>query len=191
MSRNIVSGGTESMGDEEKTIDGDGFRLRPLRRADLARRLEMTNDAEVQQLWVGVPADKNDMDDMESWFYLLSQGPPSEQWAVEDEAGAFIGDIDFHSIDTERREGWFTPMIGDKRYWDDDSRLRVLTTFLRYALMDKGLRKLSIQIADTDADGVRLLQRLGFRVVERVQFDYLEGVDELTMELDADDFTPH
>ncbi len=50
------------------------------------------------------------------------------------------------------------------------------------------MRRLSIQIADSDEEGVRLLQELGFKIVDRAELDILEGIDELTMELDADAF---
>lgn len=173
----------------ERVLHGERIRLRPLRREDLPLRLEMVNDADVQELWVGVPADKNTMEDMETWFYLLSQGPPSEQWAIETEDGRYAGDIDFHSIDEVRREAWFSPMIGDKRLHDREFRRDILVTFIRYALEEKGMRRLSIQIADNDQEGVRLLQELGFEIVDRAELDILEGIDELTMELDAGAFT--
>lgn len=173
----------------ERVLHGERIRLRPLRREDLPLRLEMVNDADVQELWVGVPADKNTMEDMETWYYLLSQGPPSEQWAIETEDGRYAGDIDFHSIDEVRREAWFSPMIGDKRLHDREFRRDILVTFIRYALEEKGMRRLSIQIADSDQEGVRLLQELGFEIVDRAELDILEGIDELTMELDADAFT--
>lgn len=172
----------------ERVLHGERIRLRPLRREDLPLRLEMVNDADVQELWVGVPADKNTMEDMETWYYLLSQGPPSEQWAIETEDGRYAGDIDFHSIDEVRREAWFSPMIGDKRLHDREFRRDILVTFIRYALEEKGMRRLSIQIADSDQEGVRLLQELGFEIVDRAELDILEGIDELTMELDADAF---
>lgn len=173
----------------ERVLHGERIRLRPLRREDLPLRLEMVNDADVQELWVGVPADKNTMEDMETWFYLLSQGPPSEQWAIETEDGRYAGDIDFHSIDEVRREAWFSPMIGEKRLHDREFRRDILVTFIRYALEEKGMRRLSIQIADNDQEGVRLLQELGFEIVDRAELDILEGIDELTMELDAGAFT--
>ncbi len=174
----------------ERLLLGENIRLRPLRKDDLPLRLDMINDPEVQQLWVGVPADKNTMDDMDMWFYLLSQGPPSEQWAIETEDGRYAGDIDFHSIDEVRREAWFTPMIGDKRLFDERHRHDIFVTFLRYALHEKQMRRMFIQIADSDEQGVRLLQQLGFRIIDRAPFDILEGVDELTMQLDAEHFSP-
>src|SRR5690554_3214175 len=173
----------------ERVLQGRRVRLRPLRKEDLPRRLEMINDPQVQELWIGVPADKNTLDDVEMWWYLLQEGPPSEQWAIETEDGRYVGDIDFHSIDEARKEAWFTPMFGEKSLFDEEYRRDILETFLRYAIEEKGMRRLSIQIADSDEVGVRLLQELGFRIVDRMEFDILEGVDELTMELDAEDFT--
>lgn len=173
----------------ERVLRGEKIRLRPLRRDDLPRRLEMVNDPEVQRLWVGVPADKNTLEDMETWFYLVSQGPPSEQWAIETADGRYVGDIDFHSIDDVRREGWFSLMIGDRELFGEEWRQDILVTFLRYALDQRGMRRMWIQIADSDAVGVRVLEQLGFRVVDRALLDMFEGVEELTMELDAAGFS--
>src|SRR5690606_20548371 len=41
----------------ERVLQGRRVRLRPLRKEDLPRRLEMINDPQVQELWIGVPAD--------------------------------------------------------------------------------------------------------------------------------------
>src|SRR5690606_41821701 len=82
----------------ERVLRGENIRLRPLRREDLPRRLEMVNDPEVQRLRVGVPADQNTLEDLEMWVYLVSQGPPSELWAVATADGPYVRDIDFHSI---------------------------------------------------------------------------------------------
>src|SRR5690606_6284079 len=53
----------------ERVLQGRRVRLRPLRKEDLPRRLEMINDPQVQELWIGVPADKNTLDDVEMWWY--------------------------------------------------------------------------------------------------------------------------
>lgn len=171
-------------------LDGKKFRLRPLTKDDMPARLEMVNNPDVQTLWVGVPADRNTLEDMESWFWMLGQGPVSEQWAIETLDGRYVGDIDLHSVDEVRQEAWFTPMWGDPVCRPAEARRDILTTFIRYTFQKKGVQRLSIQIADSDPDGVELLQQLGFEIVERVQFDFLEDVDELTMQLDAADFTP-
>lgn len=171
-------------------LEGEQFRLRTLTKEDLPARLEMVNDEKVQTLWVGVPADKNTLEDMESWFWMLGQGPPSEQWAVETKAGRYVGDIDLHSVDTVRKEAWFTPMWGDPVCHPAEARRDILRTFVQYVLAEKDVSRLSIQIADSDPVGVQVLQELGFRIVDRVQFDFLEDIDELTLQLDAGEFAP-
>ncbi|MBO8141817.1 MAG: GNAT family N-acetyltransferase [Firmicutes bacterium] len=174
----------------DAAIQGERFRLRPLRKEDLPRRLEMINDPGVQRLWIGLPADKNDLDALEMWFYMVSEDPYSEQWAVETLDGRYVGDIDLHSIDASRREAWLSPMIGDPIAWDRESRRDILVTVLRYALHDKDLHKISIQMPDSDREGVELLQELGFRIVDQAELDIFDGVNELTLELLATDFSP-
>lgn len=171
-------------------LQGKQFRLRPLTMEDMPARLEMINDEEAQTLWIGVPADKNTLEDMQSWFWMLGEGPASEQWAVETGDGRYVGDIDLHSIDGVRKEAWFTPMWGDPICRTEEARQDILTTFLRYVFDEKDVERLSIQIADSDPVGVDLLQKLGFDVVDKVEFDFLEQINELTMQLDKTNFRP-
>lgn len=171
-------------------LESEQFRLRPLTKEDLPARLEMVNNPDVQTLWVGVPADRNTMEDMESWFWLVQQGPASEQWAIETKAGRYVGDIDLHSLDTVRKEAWFTPMWGDPVCHPAPARREILRTFIEYVFAEKDVQRLSIQIADSDPVGVALLQELGFKVVDQSQLDYLEDVNELMMQLEAGDYKP-
>ena len=174
----------------EHRILGRGVRLRPLRREDLPKRLDMINDPEVQRLWIGVPADQNTLEDLEIWFYLVNQDPYSEQWAIEAPDGRYIGDIDLYSINQARKEAAMSVMLGDKAYWPADARRDILVTALRYALEDKGLRRITMEVPDSDREGLQLLQELGFRVVDEYELDIFEGVNELTLELLAENFNP-
>ena len=92
---------------------------------------------------MGVPADKNTLDDVEMWFwYLLQEGPPSEQWAIETEDGRYVGDIDFHSIDEAAKRRGLRPMFGEKSLFDDRNTAGTFCeTFLRYAIEEKGMRR--------------------------------------------------
>jgi len=165
-------------------------RLRPLRREDLPQRLQMINDPDVQRLWIGVPADKNDLEALETWYYMLSQDPYSEQWAIEAPDGRYVGDIDLHSINRARREAALSVLVGDRAYWTPEARRDILVTALRYALEEKGLQRVTMEVPDNDVEGVRILQDLGFRIVDEYELDIFEGVNELTMELRAENFKP-
>jgi len=174
----------------EQRILGRAVRERQMRREDLTKRLDMINDPEVQRLWIGVPADQNTLEDLEIWFYLVNQDPYSEQWAIEAPDGRYIGDIDLHSINMARKEAAMSIMLGDKAYWPADARRDILVTVLRYALEDKGLRRITMEVPDTDREGLQLLQELGFRVIDEYELDIFEGVNELTLELLAENFKP-
>jgi len=175
---------------DKDVIVGRRCRLRPLRREDLPRRLEMINDPDVQRLWIGVPADLNDLEALETWFYMLSQDPYSEQWAIETPDGRYVGDIDLHSIDRLRQEAALSVLLGDPAYLTPYARRDVLVTALRYALEDTGLHRITMELPDNDSDGGRLQEDLGCRVVDEYELDIFEGVSELTMELQAQDFNP-
>ena len=81
-------------------------------------------------------------------------------------------------------------MLGDKAYWPAGARRDILVTALRYALEGKGLRRITMEVPDSDRDGLELLQELGFRIVDEYELDMFEGVNELTLELLAENFNP-
>ncbi len=174
----------------EGEITGRGCRLRPLRRDDLPRRLEMINDPDVQRLWHGVPGDPNTLEDLQVWYHMVKEDPYSEQWAIETPDGRYVGDVDLHSIDRVRREAALSVMLGDKACWAGEFRRDVLVTTLRYALEDKGLQRITMEVPGNDEVGLRLLQELGFRIIDRIELDFIEGIEELTLALDAPDFSP-
>lgn len=167
---------------------GSGIRLRRLTRDDLERRLEMVNDPELQRLNIGVPADPNTLEELQSWFHMLSEDPYSEQWAIETAEGRYIGDFDLHSIDAARGRAWLSSYFGDKDYLGDDVRREAYEAILRYALHDKGLSRITITLPTTDRQGIALLEDLGFRAVEEAELDIFEGVNEVTLDLAAGDF---
>src|SRR5690606_2926812 len=124
--------------------------LRPLRQEDLAERLKMVNNREVQKLYIGVPADQNTEFDMENWFHSLNEDPYSEQWGIETKDGKYIGDIDLHSINVIKGEAWFSPMVGDLAFMETPSyRREAIWLIAEYAFREHGIERLRIDLPST------------------------------------------
>lgn len=162
-------------------LKGDVVTLRPLRRDDLAQRMDMVNDPEVQRLTIGMPVDRNTELDVLTWFQMVSEDPFSEQWAIVDGQGRYLGDIDLHSIGVMGDEAWISPMFGDPVAREDLAiRTEAIRLIAEYAFREKKVGTLRIDIPDADEVGIRVLDALGFRLDEAFEFDIFTGAQTLT-----------
>lgn len=172
-------------------LSGDMVNLRPLSMDDLPARLEMVNNPEVQRVTVGCTVDQNTLNDLKAWLKLVSQDPFSMQWAVETKDGKYIGDIDLHSINVIRGEAWISPMIGDPDYMQNPAyRREAIALAAQYAFQEKNIERLAIDLPDVDEQGLHILDEMGFRRVEEMEFDMLTGVKTVTLELHPQDMKP-
>ena len=92
-------------------LEGQFVLCAPLLESDLDRRLEMVNDREVQKLYIG----DQSLTPTPSLIWRAGIMPSkrnafSEQWAIETKDGKYIGDIDLHSINVIKGEGWDQPL---------------------------------------------------------------------------------
>lgn len=165
-------------------MEGRRVRLRPLRRADLKRRLEFTNDEEIQRFAAGEYIGQGDLHTIHTWFETVNADPRSRQLAVETaEDGRYIGDFDIHGIDPERKEAWVIPLFGDRAYWSGGYRDEAFLLVLRYAFEELGLERILTELVDVDTANVELAERFGFRRMEAI--DNMNGTHSLIYELDA------
>lgn len=177
------------MPDTARVIHGLWVDLRPLRREDLAKRLEMANNPDVQRMTVGVLADESSKADMENWFFMMGHDPYSEQWAVLNKSGEYIGDIDFHSIHVMPGEAWISPMIGHPAAMKEAQyRREAIALIAAYAFSEKQVQKLCIDVPNTDQQGIDILTSLGFELTEETLFEIFTNTKILTYELRPERF---
>lgn len=170
-------------------LQGDRVRLRPLERSDLPERLRMVNDPVVKRLSTGVSADDTSELDMYVWFDMYSEDPYSEQWAIEDDAGRYVGDIDLHSIGVMGNEAWINSLFGSEALWSDRAlRTDVMRVILQYAFRQKGVDAVHIDIPDLDTVGIAVLKELGFEQTDTYDLDMFTGVQLHTFSVSADMF---
>lgn len=170
-------------------LTGQFVDLRPLAESDLPERLEMVNDPEVQKLYIGAPADKNTMFDLESWFHALKEDPFSEQWAIETKDGEYIGDVDLHSLNVIKGEAWISPMIGKLEFTETQAyRREAIQLITEYAFEHHGIEKVQVDLPSTDKQGLQILRELGFDVVEESEFDFIHDVQTVTLAVTPETF---
>lgn len=162
-------------------LEGKRVRLRPLERSDLPARLKMVNDPAVQRFSTGVRGDETSETDMYIWFDLYSEDPYSEQWAIVDHEGRFLGDMDLHSIGVMGNEAWLIPMFADESLWNDQSiRTEAMELILRYVFEQKGVDAVHIDVPSTDAVGIEILKALGFERTDAFELDVFNHVWQYT-----------
>lgn len=165
------------------------MRLRPLERSDLSERLRMVNDPIVKRLSTGVAADDTSEIDMAIWFDMYSEDPYSEQWAIEDATGRYVGDIDLHSIGVMGNEAWLNILLGSEALWNDRTlRIDAMRVILRYTFEQKGVDAVHIDIPDLDVVGIDVLKELGFEQTDSYELDMFTGVQLHTYSVTADMF---
>lgn len=163
------------------------MRLRPLRRADLRRRLEFTNDEEIQRCAAGEYIGPGDLHTIHTWFESVAADPHSQQLAIETVAeGHYLGDFDLHSIDRERGEAWLIPLFGDRANGSPAEWAEALDLVLRHAFDGLGLQRVSVELVDVDRLGMDVLEGRGFQVADRIE--NTNGTCSLIYELSAERF---
>lgn len=167
---------------------GERVRLRPLRREDLPERLALEADPEVQLRTLGEETGEvSGLAGLEEWFSVLAGDPRSEQWAVEADDGTYIGDLDLHSIGLqppgEPCHAWLNAFFGRREYWGRGLEEDAVRTLLVHARRDLGVERISTEILETDSDLLRVLERVGFRLEERLE-KAVNGKDVLALSID-------
>ncbi|MBE3599680.1 MAG: GNAT family N-acetyltransferase [Limnochordaceae bacterium] len=176
--------------DDAWSRTGRRVRLRLLRESDLPKRLEMTNDPQVQIETLGMTVGERTPYDIRSWFKTLSHDPSSRQIAVEDAQGRYVGDFDLHSLDARQDEGWVEPFFGDKEVRDQGQQAvaHLLTdafeTLLAYLFDEMRLSRVMVECLSTHPVLLQVLHDLGFSDVGRI--DHMNGVISHVMELRRD-----
>lgn len=160
---------------------GSQVRLRKLDISDLDRRRDMTNDVELQKLTIGFETGERTEAELKSWFETLAKDVHSEQLAVEAvEDGTYIGDVDLHGIDTDRREAWISPIIGAWAYRTPEYLQDAIRTVMRYAVNKYQLERIWAEVLDRDVATVSGLVEVGFN--ESEQIDNMNGTKSLIFE---------
>jgi RimJ/RimL family protein N-acetyltransferase len=147
---------------EVPVIEGDGFRLRPWRDADVARVVEACSDVRTQA-WLGLMPDPYDVSDAYAWFEHQAENRATGRaagWAVadtaDDRALASISYFDYQP-ETELEIGFWSHPDARGR----GIMTRAMGEVMRYAFEELGVRRVMAGAAVDNAASRRVIESNG------------------------------
>jgi RimJ/RimL family protein N-acetyltransferase len=142
---------------------GEQVRLRPFRRADLARVSVWRRDDEIRRgaLWSATPFGTREA---QRWLRAVTErvDPRRLTFAVElKESGRLVGLTNLTRIDRRGGTAYFGVVIGEKDCWGQGLASETLRLILRKAAAMR-LRKVLLEVAGDNPRAIALYRRAGF-----------------------------
>ncbi|NLW59852.1 MAG: GNAT family N-acetyltransferase [Firmicutes bacterium] len=139
----------------------DAVRLRPLVKEDLSRLVRWNCDPEVERFVdLGLP---RDLAACVAWWEENRRSKNIRLFALEDEKGQLIGDLELAHICWRRREAELRIRIGEKNYWNKGYGTLALQQIKRYAFDVLALDRLYLRVYAFNTRAIRCYQKLGFK----------------------------
>lgn len=149
-------------------ILGQKTKLRPLEERDLDQRAKWVSDPEIAKL-MGVIEEPERIltyDDwrqiVRRWFDQRRKSGSFYLYAIEDDSGKLIGDIDLQLVSSTDRMGWLTIEIGEKDYWGKGYGTDAVSALLRYAFRHLGIRQIRLNVKKSNVRAIGCYQKCGF-----------------------------
>lgn len=138
------------------TLEGDGFTLRPLRRADAEDVLALLRQPGVARWWGTYDAEKLERDFFDpawAYTYLVS---------VDDD---LAGILQFHEVpDPDYKSAGIDVTLGEA-YQDRGLGTKALKRLVRYLISERGHHRMTIDPATDNPRAIRVYEKVGFRPV--------------------------
>lgn len=149
-------------------ILGQKTKLRPLEEKDLDQRARWVSDPEIAGL-MGV-VEKLDADLthedwvnlVRQWFNQRSKDGNTHTYAIEDDSGKLIGDIDLQVVNRSTGMAWLTIEIGEKDYWGKGYGTDAITALLHYVFRHMNILQVRLNVKKSNERAVRCYQNCGF-----------------------------
>ncbi|MGE5529242.1 MAG: GNAT family N-acetyltransferase [Patescibacteria group bacterium] len=135
--------------------------LRPFTRDDLPSMVRWNNDPEVEY-YVDCDLPKT-LPDCERWFRANIPSRDYRLYAIEDERGRLIGDLELDHISWRNREAEFRIRIGEKTYWNNGYGTAAVRKLLGLALTELGLHRIYLRVYRFNRRAIRCYEKCGFR----------------------------
>ncbi|NLC52486.1 MAG: GNAT family N-acetyltransferase [Firmicutes bacterium] len=165
----------------------DAVRIRPLVKEDLSRLVRWNSDPEVERLvGLGLPCD---LEACLAWWEECRSSKNTRLFALENEKGQLIGDLELAHICWRGREAELRIRIGEKSYWNKGYGTLALEQIERYAFDVLGLDRLYLRVYTFNTRAIRCYQKLGFKkkaILQRKQDRNWKDIYLMTLENTAE-----
>ena len=142
-----------------RILRGARVTLRPLASGDLKRCVRWFSDPQVIQfLGRSTPVT---LAEEERWFTEYKRRADEQIFAIEAE-GRHVGNLGLHKVDRVHRKAEVGIVIGEPSFWSRGLGADAMRTGLRYGFDVLGLNKISLDVLDYNARGIRSYENVGF-----------------------------
>lgn len=138
---------------------GKRVRLRPFTRDDLPAMIKWNNDPEVER-FVDCDLPKS-LPECAAWF---DENVPSRDYrlfALEDEEGRLIGDLELDHISWRTGEAELRVRIGEKDYWNKGYGTDAVRVLLDLSFSALGLRRIYLRVYRFNRRAIRCYEKCG------------------------------
>jgi len=168
------------------------IRLRPFTREDLPRLKEWKEDEELAA-YLGLKLPGEEVDYYRRCERLLGERT-SRIFAIEDEKGHLIGEVELNQITWRRRQAELHICIGDRKYWGKGYGTEAVRAVLNLAFIEMGLESVYLRVYRHNKRALRCYEKCGFKteavLKNRFRSKVGRGYDILLMSISAADFVP-
>lgn len=166
------------------------IRLRPFTRDDLPR-LQVWKEDEELAAYLGLKLPGEEVDYYQRCEKLLGQRT-SRIFAIEDERGQFIGEVELNQITWRRKQAELHICIGERRYWGKGYGTEAVRAILNLAFEDMGLESVYLRVYRHNRRAIRCYEKCGFKkeavLRNRFHSQGSRAYDVLLMSISAADF---
>jgi RimJ/RimL family protein N-acetyltransferase len=171
-------------------LEGRLVRLRAIEEADLPGMNEMFTDVEVLRHIESVVFPQPVALTRQWW--LGTRGDPTVfAFAIETLAGELCGACDLRQVGGRSRAAMIGLWIG-RPFWNRGFGTDAVRTLCRFGFREVNLRRIGLDVLDTNPRGLRAYEKAGFRIEGRLrQAHFVDGrhVDILVMGVLAEELT--
>jgi diamine N-acetyltransferase len=147
--------------------------LREIEETDLDTIVKWRNDPDtIRYLFSYLPLN---MHRQAKWFESYNADRTSQLFMIEDAADhCRIGTCGFTSIDYRNQRAELSIIIGEKNYLGRGYASEATRLLIDYGFLTLNLRKIYLQVLETNAAAIKLYRRLGFEVEGTLKEHYFQ-----------------
>lgn len=143
---------------------GKMVRLRPYRKEDIPRILELINDEEIKALLTpGIPFPYTFEDEVKWMDSLTAMSSGTYNFAIETlSEGHYIGGCGINTVDWKNSVVEVGIFIGDKAYLSKGYGTDAMRTLIAFIFDEMNIRKVKLNVYSFNPRAIRSYEKLGF-----------------------------
>jgi RimJ/RimL family protein N-acetyltransferase len=161
------------------------FWVRSLKPSDATALLPIKNDPEIGRL-VGATSRTYTPAEMDDWVKRHRQATDEAFFVIADATDTAVGHVALYEIDPVNRSAELGILLGAKQVWGQGVGTRATRFIVEHGFDELGLRRIYLEVLDTNARARSIYEKLGFVVEGRLRQHQLKNgafIDVIVMGL--------